>query len=768
MPETESPAPPGEIVLPAPAAPPESPSWASWLAAHPRETTWILAGLALLLRLVYIFRLSGTPFYRPDRLDPLFYFSWAREIAAGHWIGDKIFVQSPLYAYLVAILRKILGERWIFPLLQIAQALLGVGTCLLTVRIGRRVLGETEAWIGGFLVALYGPFLFYEGMVMKTFLSTFLTVYLVDLLLRSEGTRRKLLLLAGFVFALTALVRDNFVLLFPLLVLGICLAFPSLSSRARLRAALLFTLGAAAGIFPVTLRNYYVGREFALLTTGGGEVFYIGNNADANGRYLPPPFVHADPLHEHDDFIAKASELAGRKLTPGESSSFWLRQGLSWIASSPGAWMKLLVRKLIVFWNYYELPDNYNYYEVRQVLLHPLSTAGMILYLPLTLVTFSLAAPLGLLGMALTGRRWRQLLLIYLLLFGYMGTVLLFFNFSRFRVPIVPFLCLFAGAALLAAWREAGHWGRYLLASGKSPEDEAAPARTAPDAPWARFRARPWLLIYPLLFLLLLGMVNLAGTGGRGVFPALQTELSLGDAYRQQKRFAEAEREYRQGLQILGDEPLDAATAARLGVDPTRMRQEVESERMAQGVNFNTVRAGLHFGLGALWFDRGTELLATDRGKGEDLIRRGVTELETAAKTVPYPPFLRKLAEAYAATGKEVEAEKTYRGALLLAPDDFGVHYDLAGFYYDRRRFPDALAEMQEAKKAKKRLTSFELADYHFGMGLVRLDGFADRERALYHFQQAVAANPDHREAKRIRELIGNLTKGGFQPVPED
>ncbi|HEV8337337.1 MAG TPA: hypothetical protein VGR67_13045 [Candidatus Polarisedimenticolia bacterium] len=768
MTETETPAAPGEIALPAEAKPPESPSAASWLSAHRREATWILAGLALFLRLVYIFRLSGTPFYYPDRLDPLFYFSWAREIAAGHWIGDKIFIQSPLYAYLVAIFLKILGERWIFPLLQIAQALFGVATCLLMVRIGRRVLGETEAWIGGFLVALYGPFLFYEGMVMKTFLSTFLTVYLIDLFQRSEGTRRKQLVLAGLVFALTSLVRDNFVLLFPLLIVGLCLAFPSIPSRARLRACLLFTLGAAAGILPVTVRNYYVGREFALLTTGGGEVFYIGNNADANGRYLPPPFVHADPMHEHDDFIAKASELAGRELTPGESSSFWLRQGLSWIASNPGAWMRLLVRKLIVFWNYYELPDNYNYYEVRQVLLQPLSVAGLILYLPLTLMTFSLVAPLGLLGIALTWRRWRQLLLIYLILFGYMGTVLLFFNFSRFRVPIVPFLCLFAGAALLAAWREAERWLRYLLASGKPAEDEAAAARAPSDAPWARFRANPWLLLYPLLFLLLLGTVNLAGTGGRGVFPALQTELSLGDAYRQQNRFAEAEREYRQGLQILGDEPLDAATAARLGVDPTRMRQEVESERMAQGVNFNTVRAGLHFGLGALWFDRGTELLPTDRGKGEDLIRRGISELETAAKAVPYPPFLRKLAEAYASSGKEAEAEKTYRGALLLAPDDFGIHYDLAGFYYDRRRYPDALSEMQESKKAKKRLSSFELSDYHFGMGLIRLDGFADRERALYHFQRALAINPDHREAKRIRELIDHLTKGGFQPVPED
>ena len=189
MHETETAAPQQETA-PAPAAlPPRRPAW--WIESHPIQAAWILAAVALLLRLIYLYRISDTPFYLPDRLDPLFYFNWAREIAAGNWIGDRIFVQSPLYAYLVAFFLEILGEQRIFPVLQIFQALVGVGTCLLIVRVGKRVLDPRAAWVGGLLAALYGPFLFYEGMVMKTFLSTFLTVYLVDLLQRSGGTRRR-------------------------------------------------------------------------------------------------------------------------------------------------------------------------------------------------------------------------------------------------------------------------------------------------------------------------------------------------------------------------------------------------------------------------------------------------------------------------------------------------------------------------------------------------------------------------------------------------
>src|SRR6266850_8366135 len=93
---------------PAPSAVPRG-NWGEWLARNPRTWVGLVVGLALLLRFAYLFRLSKTAFYYPDRLDPLFYFNWAREIAAGHWLGEAIFVQSPLYAYMVAVFIKVLG-----------------------------------------------------------------------------------------------------------------------------------------------------------------------------------------------------------------------------------------------------------------------------------------------------------------------------------------------------------------------------------------------------------------------------------------------------------------------------------------------------------------------------------------------------------------------------------------------------------------------------------------------------------------------------------
>jgi len=278
-----------------------------WVAA--------LGVLALTFRLVYVFQVKDTSLVTPDELDPGFYYNWAKEIASGDWLGKGAFVQSPLYAYLIGFLMTLIGKS--VGQILVFQSLVGTATVLLTYVLGRRLFGHWHGVLAGLLIALYGPFLFFEGMVMKTFLSPFLTVLLLLVLdvarqaARSDGEapgRRVLWLFgaAGAVFGLTTLDRDNFILLAPILAV-LALWLGGGLRRRGLLAAGAFTLGTVLMIVPVTVRNWAVSHEFVLLTTGGGEVFFIGNNADANGLYVPPPFVRPDPKYEHADFVARAS-----------------------------------------------------------------------------------------------------------------------------------------------------------------------------------------------------------------------------------------------------------------------------------------------------------------------------------------------------------------------------------------------------------------------------------------------------------------------------
>ena len=57
---------------------------------------------------------------------------------------------------------------------KIVQALLGIGTCLLTWSIARRLLSARAALLAGIIVAYWGPLLFFSAQLLPTALIVFL------------------------------------------------------------------------------------------------------------------------------------------------------------------------------------------------------------------------------------------------------------------------------------------------------------------------------------------------------------------------------------------------------------------------------------------------------------------------------------------------------------------------------------------------------------------------------------------------------------------
>ena len=93
-----------------------------------------------------------------------------------------------------------------------------------------------------------------------------------------------------------------------------------------------------------------------------------------------------------------------------------------------------------MFWNHFEIPDNYNYYFTRQ----------HVVTLRVLFLGFGIVAPLGLLGLFLA-RRLPGTWLFALFTFGYMVSIVPFHMASRYRIPVVPILILFAGYTVARA-----------------------------------------------------------------------------------------------------------------------------------------------------------------------------------------------------------------------------------------------------------------------------------------------------------------------------
>jgi len=406
--------------------------------------------LALLLRLLYLADLSDYEFRDRLDLDPKAYDEKALQIVQGCDPHPGLpFYQSPLYAYFLAGVYRVAGHS--YDAVRIVQALFGALSALWILWIGRRLFSRTTGNLAGLVAALYAPFPFYEAQIMKTSLGVFLILSGTILVLRDRS--RRAVFFGGLLIGLAALVRENALLFLAVAFVG--LLWGRAPGRGSVGKALLLLLGGAAAIAPVTARNVLVSGDWALVTSQGGQNFYIGNNEAAAGTYTGLPFVRPDPRYEEIDCRREAERRAGRELSPSEVSRFWYAEAFRWMKENPRGAATLWGRKVLLFWDDRELPDNENIYYMRE-------RFGALRLFP---ITFGSVAALALVGMVASIRRFRPLLLVY----GGVGTtfasLVAFFVFSRYRVHVVPFLILFAaetvrlGAAALRDRR----WSRVLL-----------------------------------------------------------------------------------------------------------------------------------------------------------------------------------------------------------------------------------------------------------------------------------------------------------------
>jgi tetratricopeptide (TPR) repeat protein len=260
-------------------------------------------------------------------------------------------------------------------------------------------------------------------------------------------------LATGIALGLAALTRANTLLFAPLLPLVFLLnrpshpVHPSPSARhpssfilhpSRLSAALAGVLGLLLVIAPVSIRNSILAREFTLTTAQAGQNLYIGNSEyNTTGQYQAPPWVRANPGFEQPDFAEYARKTAGRELSPGQVSRFYVRAALDWAKAHPRDFARLLWRKTVLYFNNFEVPDNQDLYFFARY--------SWVLRLPL--LSFGLVFALGLAAMILLTSGIGRLTMV-VFFFGYAASVIVFFVFSRYRIPALPALLPFAGAML--------------------------------------------------------------------------------------------------------------------------------------------------------------------------------------------------------------------------------------------------------------------------------------------------------------------------------
>ncbi len=674
------------------------------------------AALALIIRLVYLAELDGSPWLSGLMGDSRQYDVWAQQIAGGDWVGTEVFYQAPLYPYWLAVIFSLLGHD--LGLVRLIQAVLGAASCALLGLAGRRFFSDRVGVIAALLLAVYPPAFFFDGLIQKSSLDIFL-ITLMLALLAEFGARRDWKWLAALGLAAGALVlnRENARVLLP--VVGAWLWFGFRDVPVRRRAAWVAVAAAAAltVLLPVGFRNYKVGGEFLMSTSQLGPNFYIGNNPQASGTYESLVPERGDPLFERDDATRLATAAAGRALSPGEVSDYWLGLSIAYIRRQPFHWLGLMGKKALLTVNAAELPDTESieaYAGYSRVL------RGLLW------LNFGVILPLAAFGGWVFRAEWRRLLILHGMLAGLAMAVAAFYVVARYRHPLVPIVMLFAAAGLCGLWdmrpgaaRPAGVVSK--RGGGRKPATRQSPASS-------RDFQRRWL-------------PGLAGAGLVAIVANLpviavrdQTYLNLGSLLAQSGRPADAIALLSKAVSL---DPGHAEPHFRLGLayrdagDP-----QAAIEELTTAVRLRPEHADAHAALGILL-------------RGGNRSAEALSHFREAARLAPESAEAHtNLGLALIEAGRPDEAIAEHRRAMALEPGSPGPHNNLAVALQQAGDTRQAVAEYRKALAL-----SPEYFEAHVNLAIA-LASVRDFEEALLHVREAVRLQPGNDAVREIDEAI--------------
>jgi hypothetical protein len=401
---------------------------------------FIILILALLLRALYFMDYKNIDIYHiAPHSDSYAYFYWAKDISSGDILGSKVAMKWPLYAYFLGLLFKVSKDS--VPFVYIFQFVLGAINCVLVYFIARRIFNEAVAFIAALLCVWYGLFIFYEGLLTYTTLSLFLNslLFLFILHIQNHPTGKNLFW-AGIFLGICTITLGNIVI-FGILAVIWFLWQKRLALKILISRFLLFLLGLSIVVGSVTLRNYLVKKDIVLVSGSIGLNFYIGNNPENTKLlYLPRYLTPNEKMFQDAKIIAEGA--LGRKLKPSEVSSFWFNKSIDFIKNNPGSYLKLLFIKFMRLFQSREPINDGEYAFIKD-------NVGVykIMFLDLRLIM-----PFAFLGMLLGLKRPKETAPLYLILVTLSVGITLFFIATRYRMTIVPYLCIFASFGIYNLW----------------------------------------------------------------------------------------------------------------------------------------------------------------------------------------------------------------------------------------------------------------------------------------------------------------------------
>lgn len=382
-----------------------------------------VAGVALIVRWVWIASLRGTPVFEVLQVNAARYDAWAKLILAGQ-APPPPYEQGPAYPYFLSFFYAFAGEgAWG---VAVVQCLAATATVVLLHLVAARLGGRVAGLATGLLAAAYGPFIYFTAEVLP---ATLFVLSCAGAMAAAVVPRERRWRLAGALWAVAYLFRSNTVLALPFALLH---AWAVGGRAAALRLLVPFALVAAA----LLALNLGVGGEPVWSTTGGGVNLWIGNNPTSDG---------VNPFFGPDQHAVDAAVRA-EATTAAAADRAFTRRALAFWATQPGAALELAAKKLLWTFSAFELSNDVAI-DWKQAHSPVFAITGLPLGFAIVLV---FAFVYGALVWFAPPPHARDLLVLAVPAMLGIATCVLFFTNARFRLPLALALLVLAGLGIAA------------------------------------------------------------------------------------------------------------------------------------------------------------------------------------------------------------------------------------------------------------------------------------------------------------------------------
>jgi 4-amino-4-deoxy-L-arabinose transferase-like glycosyltransferase len=401
----------------------------------------VVLAMGLVVRLVLLYMTHDT---RLMIVDEQHYYRLALNLLHGHGFarepGALTSIRPPLYPVFMALVWRLTGTESLLPV-RMAQILLSLANVLVLYRLGLLLFNRRVG-----LIAATG-FCFYPSLVGFNFLM--LTEVLFTLLLTLMSLCYVVLMRtgkasfgwgAGCLLGLAALTRG---ILWPFPVVLCPLVFLSLSGHLlkRLNIVLFLCLGYAIVVAPWAVRNTELQGVFTVVNTMGGLVLRMGNyeHTPLNRAWDPVTLsgktsIFQELYQEHPD---------ASTWTEGRKEKWAMKKALVYMLEHPSITLKRAVIKFANFWGL----ERSIIAGWQQGLYQPPRWLALAGTLAITFSYMLLMLSAGL-GFSLARPEDRKTHLFFFLIIVFIaGIHSIIFGHSRYHLPLIPLLSLYAAAA---------------------------------------------------------------------------------------------------------------------------------------------------------------------------------------------------------------------------------------------------------------------------------------------------------------------------------